>query len=472
MNTEPAAHSSNCPECGQDPAITRQQPMGVSYRAAYIAAGLWSLAVLLTLAYSLPWTQAKIGNPLAIYSSTNLGQPEYSTALTPAVSVADLRDHKQAAEKINNALDPLRIKHGRWWADAQIRFVLTDRSGMRYDQRYRGFGGVWISEYANTHLTDVTHEPTGNGPWNYPIEAIDSGVFDGRARLDTDWLGLRTETTRLSGGQWYRRSINPVWFLVSIVSVALVLHITIRLLRRVLRRWNRIPEMRPLVAWCLIGAFLIGVVALGYQRTLEYHHIAGMDISQSDPERLGPWIGSDEFELLLLGPDRGQAILDHLLALCENHPDHLIIGYQTKRESVTEFHQLNAQLGHNAELMSFGSMRFLSETPDDSLVPAKRPGYLKPGFSLDHAKNWEAIWIGHNSALVSWYVSIYWTRLIFVGFLAWVLLRVSLRIARIFVYRTQRQRVRRDQCIFCAYPLSENALNLRHSSAVSNELSS
>lgn len=122
--------------------------------------------------------------------------------------------------------------------------------------------------------------------------------------------------------------------------------------------------------------------------------------------------------------------------------------------------------------MSFGSMRFLSETSDGPLVPAKRPGYLKPGFSLDHAKNWEAIWIGHNSALVSWYVSIYWTRLIFVGFLAWVLLRVSLRIARIFVYRTQRQRVRRDQCIFCAYPLSENALNLRHSSAVSNELSS
>ncbi len=464
MATADTAHDKGdprCPECGRDPRITRARPAGISHRAALIAVALWGSAVLLTLAYTLPWTQAKLGKPFAIYSSTSSGQLGYSTTLTPGVSVADIRDHERNPEKIRDAIEPLKTNFGRWWADAQIRFVLTDRRGMRYDQRSRGFAGVWISEYANTHLLDVTHEPAGNGPWTYPIEAVQTGFFYTRPTRGTDWFGLRTETTHLDGGQWYRRTIHPFQLLISVVSLTLTVYLALRLLYRVLRRWDRVPQTRPLVAWCLIAAFLIGYIAFGYSRAHEYHHIAGMDIRQSDPARLGPWIESDEFERLLLEPDQEQPLIDHLLTLCEDHPPDLLLGYQTKRDSITQYNQLNAQLGYNAELIGFGSTRFLSESADASLVPAQRPGYLKPGLTLDHAQNWETFWIQHNGPTVSRHVSIYWARLIFAGFLAWALLRGSLRGAHLFVRIPQRKRVKRNQCIFCAYPLDDDAVAAR-----------
>ena len=455
-----------CPECGGDPQITRHRINGISHRAAYIAAGFWALLLVLVMAYSLPWVQDKFGNQLAIYSSSSVGgQNEYCNPLTPALPIADLRNDTTGAQQIQDLFQPLSTEYGRWWADTKIRFIFVNIDGTRYDQRTRGLGGVWFRENATTSFTDVTHEPVGDGPWDYPLDAVDTKAFSNRSN-DTSWFGLQIDQTRLNGGQSYRKSINIFQILISIISVLLIVHLVFRLLWALLMKRGRLPKRHRLIHRTAISAVFVVLLVLGYRLKSEYHHIAGVYIAGVDPTQIGDWIDSDQFEQYLLNPNQAEPLLAYLRELSADLPEDLILAYQTKRDadpsSITEYTVLNAQLRYNAELMSFSRLRFLESGPNATTTPAELPGYLEPGIVLDHAPDWGELWIGYNAGSDARHMAIYWIRLIFAGFVAWTVLRLFLWAARMFVYRAQRKRVKHDQCIFCAYPLSAESILLRH----------
>ncbi len=309
-----------CPECGGDPQITRHRLKGYSHRAAYIAAGLWAFLLVLVVAYSLPWVQDKVGNQLAIYTSSSVGgQNEYCNPFTPAFSIADLRNDTTGAQQIQDVFHPLSTNYGRWWAGTKIRFIFVSPAGSRYDQRTRGFGGVWFSEYANTYLKDVSHEPVGDGPWDYPLEAVDTNAFSYRSN-DTSWFGLQVDQTRLNGGQTYRKTPNILQFLCSVISVLLIAHLVFRLLWALLKKWGRVPKRHRLIHRVAISAAFVVLLVLGYQLKSEYHHIAGVYIAGVDPTQIGDWIDSDQFEQYLLNPDQTEPLLAYLRELSADLP--------------------------------------------------------------------------------------------------------------------------------------------------------
>tara|TARA_E500000318_G_scaffold1676_8_gene2329 strand:+ start:30323 stop:31675 length:1353 start_codon:yes stop_codon:yes gene_type:complete len=428
--------------------------------------GFWAFLLVLVVAYSLPWVQDKVGNQLAIYTSASGGgQYEYCNPLTPAISIADLRNDTTGPQQIRDVFQPLSTEYGRWWADTRVRFVFVSTEGMRYDQRTRGFGGVWSSEHANTYFTDVTHEPIGDGPWDYPLDVVDTDAYSNFRTNERSWFGLRIDEKRLNGGQSYRKSINVFQFLVSVISVLLIVHLMFRLFWAFLKKWDHTPKRHRLIHRAAISVAFIVLLVFGYRLKSEYHHIAGVDITKVDPSQIGDWIDSEQFEQFLVDPDQTESLIACLRELSADLPDDLILAYQTMRDtdanSITEYTILNAQLRYNAELMSFSRLRFLESGPNATTTPGTLPGYLEHGFTFDHAADWGALWIGYNSASDSRHVSIYWTRLIFAGFVAWMALRIALWIAHRFAFRSQRQRAGRDQCIYCAYPLNEHALQLR-----------
>ncbi len=455
-----------CPECGGDPRITRHRLKGLSHRAAYIAVGFWAFLLVLVVAYSLPWVQDKVGNQLAIYTSASGGgQYEYCNPLTPAISIADLRNDTTGPQQIRDISQRLITQYGRWWADTEVRFVFVHTAGMRHDQRTSGFGGVWSNEHANTYLTDVSYEPIGDGPWDYPLDAIDTDVYSSFRTNERSWFGLRIDQMRLNGGQSYSKSIYIFQILISIISMLLILHFLLQTLWVLLRKWYRTPKHHRLIHRTTISFGFIVVLTSGYLNTSEYHFIAGVDMTNVGPGQIGDWIDSEQFEQYLVNPDQTEPLIAYLRELSADLPEDLILAYQTLRDtdanSITEYTVLNAQLRYNAELMSFSRIRFLESGPNATTTPGTLPGYLKHGFTFDHAADWGALWIGYNSASDSRHVSIYWTRLIFAGFVAWMALRIALWIAHRFAFRSQRQRAGCDQCIYCAYPLNEHALQLR-----------
>jgi hypothetical protein len=106
-------------------------------------------------------------------------------------------------------------------------------------------------------------------------------------------------------------------------------------------------------------------------------------------------------------------------------------------------------------------MRYTSTLPDGSTTAANRPAYHAAGFDIETEALGRWIGVSYHSDRATHSVTVYWTRLILLGLVCFVALGLLRLIGRQLAYRTQRKRVRRGQCIFCAYPLSPDALAAR-----------
>lgn len=463
---EPAAHdetsSHPCPECGGDTAVLRHRPRVWSERAVHLPVCLWILLMILLMALVTPWVQSRLGSPFAIYHSTVVNGTAYASPIDPGVSAAEIAEQSEPGlRRLDGALDVLGEQYGPWWAGIQLRFVFVEKAGMRYDQRERGLGGAWVSEVSNTQLADVRHEPTGDGPWDYPIEDVIRTQFNGHGRTGSSSFGLEVERVRLDGGQWYRRNWNLVNFLSSLAVLVLMLSATRRGIAWWQRRRGR-PSRPKHLRWGVVYTLCIVVfVVLGYHHEHGYHHMAGRNITPGTLLGSGPWLDADEVEHLLIGdPDRS-ALLEYLEPMAADAPGDAILAYQTVLSVDSNLTQYSATMGASGELMSVSIMRYTSTLPDGSTRAANRPAYHAAGFDIETEALGRWIGVSYHSDRATHSVTVYWTRLILLGLVCFVALGLLRLIGRQLAYRTQRKRVRRGQCIFCAYPLSPDALAAR-----------
>lgn len=462
LQSEP---THRCPECGRDVCVTRELVRRWTHSAMLLPFLAWVGCVLALAVFASPWTQARLGNHLAIYSGTSVASSEYAGALRPTITAAELLEPTaDTRSRIDEAFGTLASRFAPWWKDGPTRFVFMSKDGSRVDQLERGLGAAWISERATTQMSDVTHEPVGDGPWDYPDEHVVAGKHNQYAAYASLPWGLERRGHRISGGQMYHRSYHPFSLMVSLTVALVLIEGVIRAARWILNTRGRRITTPRWVRRAIVPLLLLAFILVGYHRTQEYHWISSQKIDPTS-QQLDVFLEPDAFEQLLLHDPTHEALIAHLRPLAERAPPGSILGYHSDRATTFDYERYGAMITQHFELLSFTTRRFMHEDPDGLRPPTNRPAYPHSMIKFEHDPLWRWIAVTYNRPSSSHGVMLYWVHLIFLGLLLWIMLRIFRSVfrfvANLFIYRTQRKRLNNHQCIFCAYPLSAEALAAR-----------
>lgn len=452
-----------CPECGGDTAACRYRPTGWHDRAVRIPVVLWLLLVLLLCVLVSPWMQSRLGQPWAVYTSSmpTITKPS-SSAPMPVVSAGTIIDDPGASiETLGDAYHPMRKHLGPWWSGLRVRFVFVEPRGLIQDSHTRGLIGNWHSTSATTMASDLTLIPPDHRGLDYPIEAIEADYYTQSSYLPSEWE-LDYQTTRLNGAQNYWRQLN----VLNILSTVMVLWVLIRITNWVLRRneFKHIRRKRTYIFVNFASAALL--IFLGWQLQTSNHLVSFTTPAATSPvpSVTGDWMDGKDWIDLIKDPMVADRLVEMMAPLATQAPGHHVLGYQYTREADSEFTQYTADVFGQLPLISYSAQHFYTLDESGLPEPVDRPrGYMDGlQFHWPITSEWMSISWGSKRSLVGFVLVP--THLVLFGAVLWSLLQYAKIIGRRFAYRAQKKRVKLDQCIYCGYPLSPEALEARNTS--------
>ena len=451
-----------CPECGGDTSVCRSKPTKSHERAVRIPFILWILFVLLVVALVSPWAQVRLGQPWAIYGSTIPSNPQPSiSAPMPVVTASGIIDEPEAsAEVLDDAYQAMRKHLGPWWSGLQVRLVFVDPSGTIQDSHTRGLIGNWYSVSATTMTSNSALIPADHAGLDYPAEALIEDQYPPPYYNQSRWE-LQYQTTRLNGAQSYWRQINAFNILGSIMILWVLIRITNWFLKR--RGLRHMRRRKTVLLTHFASATLL--VLLGWRLQANDHLIAFSGMNRVAPiaSSTGEWMDGEQWIELIKDPHAGERMVEMMGPVASQAPTNHVLGYQYKRNVSTEFRQYTSDVFGYLPLISYSTQRYYA--PDENAVaqPVDRPEGYMDGLKVHWppTSEWLSISLGLKSALIG--IVLVPSHIVLLGAVLWSLLRYSRMIARQLAYRTQKKRVKQNQCIFCAYPLSPEALAARSS---------
>ena len=155
------------------------------------------------------------------------------------------------------------------------------------------------------------------------------------------------------------------------------------------------------------------------------------------------------------------ALLDFLEHLALSTPPNAVLGYEMNHAHETMYTEHIALYTGSQQIWSFFHAEFQSEQEDGTTVPAYRCGRYPAGLRISVDPQFHAFKIAYGGMHGDKGVQIYWTRLLFMAIVLWIALRALRLAGRSLAFTSQSRRIKRDQCIFCGYPLSPEALIAR-----------
>lgn len=449
-----------CPECGGDTAVHRYRPTSWHERAMRIPLVLWLLLLMSLCVLVSPWVQARLGQPWAVYTSSmpTITEPS-SSAPMPVVSAGSIIDDPASSiETLNDAFHPMRKHMGAWWSGLRVRFVFVEPRGMIQDAQTRGLIGNWQSISANTMASNLTLIPPDQRGLDYPIEALEVDSYTQSSYLPSEWE-FDYQTTRLNSAQNYWRQLN----VLNILSTVMVLWVLIRIINWALRRTGRRHMRRKRTIFLVNFSAAALLIFLGWQLQTSDHLVSFTSPTATNPTPsvTGDWMDGEDWVKLISDPMVGDRLIELMAPLAEQAPPHHVLGYQYKRETDAEFTQYTADVFGYLPLISYSAQHFYTLDQYGQAQPTDRPSVYMSGLQIHWpiTSEWMSISWGTQSSLVGFIIVP--THLVLFGGVLWSLLQYMKLIGRRFAYRTQRRRVKRDQCIFCGYPLTPEALAAR-----------
>lgn len=459
-----------CPECGGSVTVLRHKPSDRTQRAIRIPNLIWWVLVVATLAYVSPWGQRWLADPFAIFSTSDSIEADRktSTILIPVITASDVLDAPEAsAQTLRERYESNVIFYENEWADAQIRFFAVAPFELMHDSLSHGFGGHWIHREAHTAFSDIRGITTEMGMDSYPSESIEPNYF-GSPSNPKSGSALSKHTIRMNGGQDHLRRVFPVTIVLPILATWLVLlalaAIPSRLGMKLFRSW------RTKLALLVLAS--VAVPAIGLNTTDEQKRIIPRQEWRNPNRDTSDWMRGEAFTPLMLDKDQDSARAQIITELAESTDPGHVLGFEVLSDHSKSLTVHTAQLAKRVPIMRVAHINHYIEHPSGSKEPIELPQAEQGVFKIRSSPLVESIVIAISSRQAISVITLNWINIVLMCGGLWILRRVLRFFGTRVAYRTQRQRVKRDQCIFCAYPLSQNALNLRHSSAVSNELSS
>ncbi|MCA9277140.1 MAG: hypothetical protein KDA29_14055 [Phycisphaerales bacterium] len=421
---------------------------------------LWLLLLMSLCVLVSPWVQARLGQPWAVYTSSmpTITEPS-SSAPMPVVSAGSIIDDPAASiETLNGAYHPMRKHLGPWWSGLQVRFVFVEPRGMIQDTHTRGLIGNWHSISANTMASDLTLIPPDHRGLDYPIEALEVDYYTQSYYIPSEWE-FDYLIARLNGAQNYWRQLNAL----NILSTVMVLWVLIRIINWAQRRRGRRHMRRKSTILLVNFSAAALLIYLGWHLQTSDHLVSftGPTATTPVPSITGDWMDGEDWVELVSDPMVGDRLIELMAPLAEQSPPHHVLGYQYTRETDAEFTQYTADMFGQLPLISYSNQHFYTLDQYGQAQPTDRPGGYMNGIQIRWpiTSEWMSISWGTQRSLLG--LMIVPTHLVLFGAVLWSLLQYAKLIGRRFAYRTQKKRVKKDQCIFCGYPLSPEALSAR-----------
>lgn len=430
-----------CPECGGDVGVTRQHRRGMPFFA-----GLVILILLLAmLIYLSPWVQGKLGDRFAVRDSIpTQNEPEFDE-LTWTISRSMLLGAQaggaESREIILQQLMSQLNEYDQPGEDLLCRFVFAKPEVTVFLTTVYGCAGaIWskmqISQYSNT-LADP------------PARAQRYLTDMNRVRL---WPYQRTRVLD-TGGTMVIESL----MLLGICSTLAVAIGVVWLLAMLDRRYGQ--------GWLdrfSIRAFLFGIVVIGFAawsgfrpHSLHYRSVQGAIVSAM------PWDNAGELQGRAQTPKGRDELFGQLVAAVPASDAPVILTTQWKRNFTPRWRSWRWGSNWGLELLTVRLDSFYqapSATQEDVI---QIPIYIAHTLPQLRRFGLAEIQLRFGMHKNLWDISLYpanWVLIIASGILGWRLIRFVIGIPR---RRVQRKRVKRDQCIFCGYPLSPQALAAR-----------
>ena len=505
-----------CSECGHDVRTLRSLKQKWSHRSRVIPRVIWIVLVSVLVGYGLysgGWQYSVRPMSMAL-GSMNWGGQSSSlsrTALdedTRYLGLADLEvaiggaDERVVAqveetlarldEQIREAVDRYDLIEAGEVKGATpegVQFGLKEARGMRVEETAYSFLGRWLAVGYSDRLSDIS----------------DPGAFEEFAHLVTPvvhWSirpSLQYSRT-LPGGYRQVTVTLSLWSILGVLSVCMVLTACIRWLGRRSVVKNRARGVYRLCDWrwgamviCLVLFVGAGVIALvgAKPSTMVISH-AYQDIAMS------PVYSIDELRAAMVDPEKaraiGQVIVDLIpdLRLKQEEgirageigignlgngyvyiPDEeMLVGQLWQYESpagaglngsptiaaggVAENRSLNVSIGPWFRLLGWNKQVYPTQ---EAVVAYSGVDFFETWRNLSEFGMLTVRWTGRLSRTR---ISLRPTSLVLLPMLLYWVWRGLHGTSRLLIRLKERRRERRNQCIYCAYPLSHEGTLARY----------
>lgn len=469
MTGEPSETATvSCPECGGDVCVLKQIKQSRSHRSRVIPSVLWLVLVLALVAlwvWNGAWTTtSQTGNLRETVGS------EFRTAYVPWEPAEDvdpvylssremheaIEGDKDALRKVNGTLSTIidRVDANQRVAGLMgVRFSFKEPQAQLDRFTSYGFGGGWFLSGNSRTLTDIRD-----------VDSSDTDAF-------TDWesrswgLYPKISYSQLKSDTTNGRVLNLLVYLhyptvLGILSLCMIFAWFIQWIGRSVgfksaeKRFVWSAIVVSLLIFCFIGALLNQSTSSKRYTTSSQstpissmYSIEELRASMQDAEKTAEWCAG---VLALLPADQNRdLLLGQLWVFDETMPksSHEYTAKAVEIAIIRE-HPL-IRWGHTSYGVGVAPEDLPKSADWNPLHSLRDQGTIAFRWGSQRQPRYVFVNIVNIALLV---VSLYW---VWAG-LHWG----SRRILR----RVQRRRVRREQCIFCAYPLTSEARIARNRS--------
>jgi len=450
-----------CPECGGDVCVLHQTSRGWTHWSKVIPRILWVLTFAGLVAYWVSIGQWDFSEQSG-GAMRRAGGQQFSS-LTPwpvsidqhpgYISTTDLVsaiDGDQEALKAvtSNLRQAIFIfdDDESWTRPESVKFGLKATNGTQYTTRQYSFGGAWYGYSRSDTVTDL-RDPDSIDLNPYTEESIRWGVFPSLQYSKTYTGGSRQVNHRIS-----------VYTIFGVLSVCMVLAWVIR--------WIgvrcRVPGLDRKRAWAVLTViFFLGAACtamLTYQTNSHEYSNAYQDIA------LSPLYTIEELREATDSPAGTVELCKSILELIpESHSGDLFIGQlwslaKTPPDPSTSpvVQWFRAGVGRQYTLIRWENRTYPETVAEDDLPDPYRRSFW---WGL-HNQGVALLYWGPPRSASSASIAIF-TLTLFPVFFYWIWVLYHWA-ARIVLSRVQRRRMLRNECVFCGYPLTAQAVNARH----------
>jgi len=467
MSDDPA--SVLCPECGEDVCTTRDTARGWTHRSRVIPRILWAVLCLGLIGYWVSigqWSfvqgERRLNLPQPYTGSvgqifTSLNPFNISDQTTTYLSTQDMRDAIDGDEDaLNKARDKFGGAHANNQADTfggslihTVVFGWKEPYGSISSNRGTNFGGVLFLHQYSAKLKDVRDTNSiGHNQYRWSWGEGGWSVFPqlGHTNITHDGAVIRS---------W---SVNLIK-LFGVLSVCLVLAWIVVLVgvRLGVSAVRKRSLQAALYLTLLVLAGFLGSSNVSFFDRVQSNH--SQDVAQSQAYQVDELIqvASDDSALI--------ALCQELLDLVPVQETDLLLSQAwtftpspVNKWTKPTTDRLHVSIGYQGMLVSYEKRVY--QVRDGETIPARHRKPFWDGirdFGIV-AAHWGPI---ENQKSLS--VGLF--HLLSIGVLFWLAWRVLHWGARMVLVLVQKRRVMRNQCVYCAYPLTQEATQARYPEA-------
>lgn len=465
LDESPESPAVSCPECGGDVCVLKQLDVSRFHRSRVASAVLWSI-FLLILASIWVWNGAWESSSRTATLRTFVGS-EFRTAFVPWYPIDDespvylsskdmhraILGNEASIEIVQGTLqtiiDRVDAKHGVAGLEG-VRFSFKHKQAHYMAYSTFSLAGGWVSFVRTKTLLDIRD-----------VNSIDKNPVIGWEKLTWDYFPRLTRTRLKSDTTNGRVTIfqYDIYYLTitGVLSICMLGAWGIRWagrkigLRIAQKKYMWSSTVAVLMGFCMLGALLNNdsgssrsTVTSQSTPISQMYSIETLRESVLDASKLNEWCTA---VLDIIPPDQDQELLLGQLWVFDSATSNSSYEYtaDSVEFTITDAFPL-ARWGHTRFGDHVGSEDVQSSSEWFPFRSLLENGTISMLWGTSRQPSYMFLNVVNMALIV---VSLYWL---------WAAL---LWISRLVLIRIQKRRVRRDQCIFCRYPLTEEGRNAR-----------